>query len=272
MSDSPIDLRTDVAHPARLYDYFLGGKDHYEADQRAGERALKAFPSVGLAARANREFMRRTTQFVAEHGVRQFLDIGTGIPTEPNLHQIAQQVAPESRVVYVDNDPIVLAHARALLTSTTIEGTTAYVQADARSPDAILAAPQLRQTLDMTKPVALSMIALLHFIPDDDVYEIVRTLTSAVAPGSYLAISHATTDLDDGVNDPDGIGRLIQVYEDSGIPVAARTREQVTHLFDGMELIDPGVTLVHRWHAEGIVAPRSHDKQISVWGGVGVKR
>ncbi|MEU6562602.1 SAM-dependent methyltransferase [Nocardia nova] len=271
MSDGPTDIHTEAPHPARMYDYFLGGKDNYEADRLAGEQSLTAFPTVRLAARANRDFMARTTRSIAqEQGLRQFLDIGTGIPTEPNLHQIAQAVAPESRVVYVDNDPVVLVHARALLTGTA-EGRTAYVKADATDPAAILAAQPLRDTLDLTQPVAVSLIAVLHFITGD-IADIVGALMDPLAPGSTLTVSHVTTDLDDGPTDPDGIGRLVEVYNKHGIPATARTREQVQGLFKGFDLVDPGVELIHRWRPEGIESPQSHDKMIALVGGVGVKQ
>ncbi|MGW0184132.1 SAM-dependent methyltransferase, partial [Nocardia sp. NPDC003345] len=244
MADGSIDLRTDVAHPARMYDYFLGGKDSYDADRAAAEQALKDFPAVRLTARTNREFMRHATRYLTEQGIRQFLDIGTGIPTEPNLHQVAQELAPESRVVYVDNDPIVLAHARALLVSTG-EGRTAYIQADAADPEAILAAPELRSTLDLSQPVAVSLMALLHFVPGDT-YAIVNTLMDALVPGSYLAMSHVTTEFDEGPDDPEGMARLLQVYQDRGIPVRPRNRDEVERFFDGLELVDPGVEVIHR--------------------------
>lgn len=269
MSDGPIDLRTDVAHPARMYDYFLGGKDFYDADRTAAEQALTNFPAVRVTARTNRDFMRHATRFLVGQGVRQFLDIGTGIPTEPNLHQVAQEAAPESRVVYVDNDPIVLAHARALLKSTD-EGRTAYVQADAGDPAAILAAPELAETLDLTQPVAVSLMALLHFVPGD-VYEIVKSLMAPLAPGSYLAMSHVTTDFDDGPQDPDGMMRLLQVYIDRGIPVRPRSRAEVSRFFDDLELLEPGIEVIHRWRNEGIEHPQSHDKQVSLWGAIGRK-
>ncbi|WP_218019937.1 SAM-dependent methyltransferase [Nocardia salmonicida] len=214
MSEGSIDLRTDVAHSARMYDYFLGGKDSYEVDRIAAEQALQQFPSVRLTARTNRDFMRHATGYLVEQGIRQFLDIGTGIPTSPNLHEVAQAHAPESRVVYVDNDPLVLAHARALLVSAP-EGSTAYVQADAADPAAILASPELTETLDLSKPVAVSLMALLHFVPGD-VYDIVNTLMAPLAPGSYLAMSHVTTDFDDGDADPDGMARLLQGLRRSG--------------------------------------------------------
>ncbi|MQY31629.1 SAM-dependent methyltransferase [Nocardia aurantia] len=269
MFDGPIDLHTDVAHPARMYDYFLGGKDSYEADRDAAEQALRDFPSVRLTARTNREFMHHATRYLVGQGIRQFLDIGTGIPTEPNLHQVAQELAPESRVVYVDNDPIVYAHARALLVSTP-EGRTSYVQADASEPEKILASTELTSTLDLSQPVAVSMMALLHFVPGD-VYDIVRRLLSPLVPGSYLAMSHVTTEFDDGADDPDGMARLLQVYIDRGIPVTPRTRDQVARFFDDLELLEPGVEVIHRWRNEGIEHPPSHDKRVSLYGAVGKK-
>ncbi|MGV9662945.1 SAM-dependent methyltransferase [Nocardia niigatensis] len=264
-----IDLHTDVPHSARMYDYFLGGKDNYEADRDAAEKALQEFPAVRVTARTNREFMRTATRYLAGAGVRQFLDIGTGIPTEPNLHQVAQGLAPESRVVYVDNDPLVFAHARALLVSSS-EGQTAYIQADAARPLDILAAPELTETLDLSQPVAVSLMALLHFVPGD-VHEIVKTLMEPLAPGSYLAISHVTTDFDEGESDPEGMARLLQVYIDRGIPVRPRTRAEVERLFDGLDLVAPGVEVIHRWRNEGIDYPAGHDKVVSLYGAVGKK-
>lgn len=269
MPDGPIDLHTDVAHPARMYDYFLGGKDSYEADRSAAEQALRDFPSVRLTARTNREFMRHATRYLAEQGIQQYLDIGTGIPTAPNLHQVAQEYAPESRVVYIDNDPIVLSHARALLVSAP-EGRTAYIQADAADPSAIFAAPELGKTLDLSRPVAVSLMALLHFVPGD-VYGLVNSLMAPLAPGSYLAMSHVTTDFDDGADDPDGMGRLLQVYVDRGIPVRPRTRAEVERFFDGLEIVEPGVEVIHRWRNEGIEHPHNHDKRVSLYGAVGKK-
>ena len=269
MSNGSLGMNTDVPHSARMYDYFLGGKDNYAADRDAAEKALQEFPAVRVTARTNRDFMRHATRYLAEQGIRQFLDIGTGIPTEPNLHQVAQAAAPESRIVYVDNDPLVLSHARALMTGTR-EGRTAYIQADATDPASILAAPELRGTLDLSQPVAVSLMALLHFVPGD-VYDIVNTLIEPLAPGSYLAMSHVTTDFDDGAGDPDGMARLLQVYIDRGIPVQPRTRAEVARFFDGLELVEPGVEVIHRWRAEGIESPAGRDKQISLYGAVGKK-
>ena len=269
MSDGSIDLRTDIAHPARMYDYFLGGKDYHEADRVAAEQALQKFPAVELTARTNREFMRHATRYLTGQGVRQFLDIGTGIPTSPNLHQVAQEHVADSRVVYVDNDPIVLAHARALLVSTP-DGDTAYVQADASDPEAILTSAEMRETLDLSRPVALSVMALLHFVPGD-VYQVVKTLMDALAPGSYLAMSHVTTDYDDGPDDPEGMARLLQVYTDSGIFVRPRTRDEVGRFFDELELVEPGIQPIHRWRNDGIEPPASYDKKVSLYGAVGKK-
>ncbi|OHV56539.1 methyltransferase [Pseudofrankia sp. BMG5.36] len=242
-----MDLRTDVPHPARMYDYFLGGKDHFPADRAAGEAALAFFPSIRTTALQARRFMTRVTAFLAEAGVRQFLDVGTGIPTSPNLHEVAQRVAPDARVVYVDNDPIVLAHARALLTSTS-EGRTAYLEADLRDPDGILASPEVRETLDLNEPVALSLFAILHFVPDGQGPDgIVSRLLDALAPDSYLALNHATPDF----VAPEIAAQVSEVYRSQGIPFQARTRAEIARFFDGLELTDPGLVPVHRWRPAG---------------------
>jgi hypothetical protein len=190
-----LDLRLDRAHGARIYDFVLGGKDNFEIDREAARAALRAWPAMGISMRAGRAFMHRVVRFLAaERGIRQFLDIGTGIPTKPNMHEIVQAVAPEARIVYVDNDPIVLAHARALMTSTP-QGRTAYIQADMRDPDAILDAPQLRETLDLDQPTALTLIAMLHFIEDDDeALRVTRRVVDVLPPGSFFAASIATDD------------------------------------------------------------------------------
>ena len=264
MTDSPsLDLRTDLPHSARMYDYFLGGKDNYAADREAAEQVKQQWPTVVVATRVNREFMRRATRFLARQGVRQFLDIGTGIPTRPNLHEIAQQVDPTARVVYVDNDPIVLTHARALLVSTA-QGRTDYIQADARSPQSILDSPQLGEVLDLSQPVALSLIALLHFIPDDqNPHEIIATLADALAPGSYLVLSHVSSDFD-----PPAIRELTRIYNEQGVPLQARSREEFHQLFQGRELLEPGVVSAHRWKPDDIEPPASLDAQASLYAAV----
>ncbi|MFG2029719.1 SAM-dependent methyltransferase [Streptomyces sp. NPDC048825] len=244
---SATDLRTDQPHSARMYDYYLGGRDNYAADRAAAGRAIAAFPSIIVIARSNRVWMHRATRFLAEQGVRQFLDIGTGIPTSPNLHEIAQEVAADARVVYVDRDPVVRAQAARLLSGVP-EGRTAFVEADAGDPAALLAAPELTSTLDLSRPVALSLNAVLHFFPDDrDPYGMVGRLMEALAPGSHLVMSHVTADFD-----PEGIGRAVQVYESSGIPAQARSKAEVERFLDGLEIVPPGVEVPHRWNTDGL--------------------
>ncbi|MCA1223915.1 SAM-dependent methyltransferase [Streptomyces sp. 8L] len=235
MPAKPVD--TSRPHPARIYDYLLGGKDNYPVDQAVAERL--PVEAVNGAA-ANRAFMRRVIAWTAGSGVRQFLDIGTGIPTEPNLHQIAQDVDPTCRVVYVDNDPIVLRHAEALLVSSP-EGRTAYVQADVLDPETIL--EQARETLDFTRPVALSLIALLHFVPDDgDPYGLVRTLLAPLAPGSCLILSHLSMDRLTPEQD------RTDEYRAAGIDLRPRTHAEVSRFFEGLDLVEPGV--VPCWHKD----------------------
>lgn len=236
-------IDTTRPHPARMYDYYLGGKDHYEADRLAAEKIVAINPHATIGAHANRMFMHRATRWLAaEAGIRQFLDIGTGIPTEPNLHQVAQQVAPEARVVYADNDPIVLTHARALLRSTP-EGRTAYIQADVREPGKILDAAELREVLDPGKPVALSLIALLHFVTDEmGAQTIVRRLIEALPSGSYLVVTHGSADFS-----PETAARAVATYKEAGIPLQARSRAEVAAFFEGLELVEPGVVPSHRW-------------------------
>ncbi len=232
-------------HPARLYDFYLGGKDNYEADRMYAEQVQKVFPSVSKAAQVNRAFMHRATRYIAREGIRQFLDIGTGIPTEPNLHQIAQEIEPRARVVYVDNDPIVLAHARALMSSTP-EGRTTYVHADLTRPEQILTAPELTNTLRLDEPVAVSLVAVLHFVPDDQhPDDIVKILLEAVPSGSYLVMSHATPDFD-----PETFDEIQRIYRGGGMPCQFRTRAEVAGFFAGLAVADPGVVPPHRWRPD----------------------
>lgn len=265
---TPVDLKIDVPHTARMYDYYLGGKDNYPADRQAAEQALAVFPNARTAARENRAFLVRTTRYLAgEVGIRQFLDIGTGIPTSPNLHEVAQAIAPDARAVYADNDPIVLAHARALLTSTP-EGRTAYIDADLRDTDRILAAPELRGTLDLTRPVALSILSVFHFVPDeDDPYGIVGRLMDALPSGSYLVLTHITPDCA-----PAEIERVAEVYRRQGIPGAPRSRLEVERFFEGLELIEPGVQVLHRWRPDSTSNGDLTDAEVSVYAGVAFKR
>jgi hypothetical protein len=256
---------TGRAHQARMYDYFLGGKDHYPADREAAEAWLKMDPKAAFSSRANRAFLGRAVRYLAgEAGMRQFLDIGTGIPTSGNTHEVAQAVAPKSRVVYVDYDPVVLAHARALLTSNGA-GATEYIDADLRDTATILG--QARKLLDFTRPVAVTLVAILHAIPDaDDPYAIVATLMDAVPSGSYLAVSHVGSDLFD-TEALTGVSGLTDQVADWKF--AARDRAGVTRFFDGLDLVEPGLVRVEDWRADSGTAAEGTS---TVYGAVARKR
>jgi trans-aconitate methyltransferase len=238
----PPDIDTSVPHQARVYDYWLGGKDHFAADRAASDRILEASPDLAVTARANRAFLGRAVRFlVAEAGIRQFLDIGTGIPSANNTHEVAQRVAPQSRVVYVDNDPIVLAHARALLVSAP-EGRTAYLDADANDPDTILA--RAAGTLDFSQPVAITLLMILHVV--EDPYAVTSRLLRAVPPGSYLAISVPASDIQPEAQ-AEVVRRLAKDIPDATITF--RGHAEVTRFFDGVDLLEPGVVPVNHWRA-----------------------
>jgi hypothetical protein len=266
---APIDLRTDRPHPARVYDYLLGGKDNFEADRAAAAEGIKANPNSRIPPRENRAFLRRAVRFLAsEAGIRQFLDIGTGIPTSPNVHEVAQAVAPESRIVYVDNDPIVLAHARALLTSNP-QGATDYIDADLREVDKILESAQLRKTLDFRQPVGLLLIAIMHFVgDDDDPYGIARRLLDALPSGSYLALSHLTGDFD-----PKAWAGVAAVYRKSGVIMQVRAKSEIERFFTGLDLVKPGLVSLPHWRPDPGAedAEQPTDAQVSVYGGVARK-
>ncbi|GHH89004.1 hypothetical protein GCM10018793_70680 [Streptomyces sulfonofaciens] len=275
MTNSPAarDIDTSRPHSARMYDYYLGGKDHFDVDKEAAEKVVETWPAIITCARENRAFMHRATRvLVREYGIRQWLDIGTGIPTEPNLHQVAQSLVPEAKVVYADHDPLVLKYAETLMRSTR-EGRTAYIQADFNNPEAILNAPQLEQVLDLSKPVALSLNALLHFVTDaQKPYDVVGRLLSALPTGSALAITHCTPDFD-----AEGWEKITQIYYDGGTPFRVRNKEEVTRFFDGLELVEPGIEVAQRWHPEvedaaGEGRKRPTDAEVSLWAGVGIKR
>ena len=246
---SPID--TSVARQARIYDYLLGGKDNFAADREAAEQAIAAFPGFVTWARQNRAFLARAVNYlVAEAGIRQFLDVGTGLPTASNTHEVAQRIAPESRVVYVDNDPVVLVHAQSLLNSSP-EGATAYIQADLRDPAAILA--EARQTLDFSRPVALMLLAILHVIPDaDDPWDLVGRLMAALPSGSYLAISHPARDIH-----PEQIAEMTKrLNQRLGSVVShGRTWDEVARFFTGLDLAEPGIVSTPRWRPGSGVDP-----------------
>ncbi|MFF0370673.1 SAM-dependent methyltransferase [Micromonospora sp. NPDC005087] len=255
-------IDTTVAHPARRYNYLLGGKDNFAADRESGDALAAAMPTIRLAAVENRMFLQRAVRFLAQEGVRQFLDIGTGIPTADNTHEVAQAIDPSARVVYVDNDPIVLAHARALLNSTT-EGRTAYLDADLREPDKILTHPDLRTTLDLSQPVALMLVAILHFIRDDeDPKGILDRLVAALPAGSYVVASHVTWEYM-----PPTVTAKLEASNHDGRFRARRT-EQFAELLAGMELVDPGIVSVARWRADDAPQPRPSVQDVSVNGAV----
>jgi hypothetical protein len=262
------DLRTDVPHPARVYDFLLGGKTNYAADRAAAEAGIAANPDSRIPPRTNRDFLQRAVTYLAqEAGVRQFLDIGTGIPTEPNVHQIAQAIAPDARVAYVDNDPVVLAHARALLTSSP-EGRTTYINADVRDPDAIVGSPQLREAIDMERPVALLLIAVLHFVGDaDDPHRVTRRLIEALPSGSYVALSHLTGDFV-----PQKWAGVVEVYRRQGVTMQVRSKAEIARFLDGLDLVDPGLDVITRWRpTPADIEGGATDAQVSVYGAVARK-
>lgn len=259
----PFDV--SVAHQARIYDYLLGGKDNYAADRAAADAWLEVNPQLAFAARANRSFLRRVVRYLSgEAGIRQFLDIGTGIPTAGNTHEVAQAIAPASRVVYVDYDPVVLAHARALLTSHD-EGATEYIDADLRDTDTIL--NQAAQVLDFTRPVAVTLIAILHALPDpDDPYAIVAKIMNALPSGSYLAVSHGAVELlarETNESIQELVDRMVQQQ------ITLRSHEQVARFFDGMELVEPGLVRVEEWRPEPGTDTTGNS---AIWGAVGRRR
>jgi hypothetical protein len=244
-----VSLDTSVPHIARVYDYWLGGKDNFAADRVVAEQVIATLPEIRLSVRAQRAFLGRAVHYLAaEAGIRQFLDIGTGLPSANNTHEVAQRVAPESRVVYVDNDPIVLLHARSLLTSHAA-GATAYVDADLRDLGAILT--RATAVLDFSRPVAVMLLGVLHCIPDeDDPAALVARLMEAMPPGSYLVISHPASDVA-----TTQMATSMRAYNDqAAVPLTARSHAEVTRFFAGLDLIDPGVVQVHRWRA-GAGAP-----------------
>jgi trans-aconitate methyltransferase len=257
------DFDTRVPHIARVYDYWLGGTDNFPADRAMGERTIAAYPNLVHSVRANRAFLARTVRYLAgQAGIRQFLDIGTGIPTANNTHEVAQRIAPESRIVYVDHDPVVLAHAKALLTSTP-EGASAYLDGDLRDPSAILAAAA--DTLDFGQPVAVMLIAVVHFIGDDaEASAIINRLMGACVPGSFLAISHVACDID-----AEQIAEMVRrLNETTAEKTTLRDRAGVTRLFDGLELVEPGVIRAAEWRPDTDAEAAS---PAALWGGVARK-
>ena len=255
---------TSVAHPARRYNYWLGGKDNFAADRESGDAIEAIYPHIRTAAVENRRFLQRVVRHLAaDAGIRQFLDIGTGLPTADNTHEVAQAVTSAARIVYVDNDPLVLTHARALLTSHP-DGKTAYIDADLRHPEKILTDSALRDTLNLKEPVALLLVAVLHFLPHtEQAYAVVKTLVNALPSGSYVAATHATDELL-----PAGTAEALTSVSGRG-DYTARSRAQFVHFFDGMELLPPGVEVVSRWRPDREDTPPP--EHVSVYGGLAVK-
>jgi SAM-dependent methyltransferase len=239
----PPEINTNVPQSARVYDYWLGGKDHFPADRALGDAIAEALPTIRTQVQAQRAFLGRAVRYLTrDAGVRQFLDIGTGIPTAGNVHDVAQEIASESRVLYVDNDPIVLAHARALMAGTP-EGSVTFIQADLRDPEAILGDPAVAATLDLAQPVGLVLVGVMHHLRDnDDPRRVVATLVDALAPGSYLVLSQTTPDFD-----PDAMGRLAAASEQGGIPNVPRSLADTEPFFAGLELVEPGLVAMAAW-------------------------
>jgi O-methyltransferase involved in polyketide biosynthesis len=257
-----LKLDTTVSHSARIWNYWLGGKDHYAVDREAGDKVAAMLPSIVAQARADRAFLGRAISYLAgAEGIRQFLDIGTGLPTADNTHEVAQRIAPQSRIVYADNDPLVLAHARALLTSSP-QGACDYIDGDLRDPDAILA--QAAHTLDFTQPVGLMLLGILHHIPDTaQAYAIVRQLMAALAPGSFLTINHSTSAIH-GAAMEDAVAHWNKV----GTPtMTLRTPQQITRFFDGLDLLSPGVVSCSLWRP----SPGGQPEQVDEFCGVARK-
>ena len=260
-SDLQARLNTDVPHSARIWNYWLGGKDNFAADRAVGDQVKQVYPDIVNVARASRAFLGRAVRFLAgEAGIRQFLDLGTGLPTVNNTHEVAQSAAPQSRIVYVDNDPLVLSHARALLASGP-HGATAYIDADVRDIGQIL--QQAAATLDLTQPVAVMLLAILHYIPDPgEARQIVTDMAAAVPPGSYITISHCADDIE-----PDQMAELIRRLNEhlaEAIHVG-RSRAAVTRFFDGLDLLEPGVVKVTQWRPDSELEASG---PTSLWGGM----
>jgi O-methyltransferase involved in polyketide biosynthesis len=256
-----LGIDTTVPHSARIWNYWLGGKDNFAVDRQAGEEFCEIFPGMVDVARAVRAFLARAVRHLAsENGIRQFLDIGSGLPTVENTHEIAQRVAPESRIVYVDNDPLVLSHARALLTGAP-QGATDYVDADLRDPDALLAAAA--RTLDFDRPVGLMLLGVLAHVGDDEARPILKRLVDAVPPGSHLVLS-------DGADTDKAREEAHRRYNSGGaVPYLLRSPERIARFFDGLELVEPGVVSVSRWRPDP--SPSGPPAEVSTYGGVARK-
>ncbi|MFI6849316.1 SAM-dependent methyltransferase [Kitasatospora sp. NBC_00085] len=263
----PAELNTGIPHPARMYDYYLGGKDNFPADREAAEKVIAAMPDARLGARINRDFLGRAVEFAVGQGVRQFLDIGTGIPAVGSTGEVAHRVAPDARVVYVDNDPIVLTHSRALLARHPA-GHTTVLHADLRDPQAILGDPGLKEALDLSRPVALMLVAVLHFVRDEEgAADTVARLRDALAPGSLLILSHGTQDF----MSAEAVAETTRVYSRASSPLVLRTRPEVQEFFGDFELADPGLVQLPLWRPQTDL-PQGWQQAAPAYAGVAVKR
>jgi hypothetical protein len=267
-ADERSGIDATVPHPARRYNYWLGGKDNFVADRTSADLIKAEFPSIEAAAQENRRFLRRVvTSLVREHRVTQFLDVGAGLPSAGNTHEVAQALDPAAKVVYVDNDPLVMVHARALLTPLSAAGTTSYIEADLRDPTSILTNSDLRDTLDLTQPVGLLMVAILHFVHDRDApYDIVRQLLAPLPAGSFLALSHIGIDL----LAPDVAARFQEINRKARIDMPQRNRDQIAQFFDGLQITDPGIVPVQRWRPDPSTDLPT-DSDIGVYGALARK-
>ncbi|MFC4536753.1 SAM-dependent methyltransferase [Sphaerisporangium dianthi] len=261
-------INTSVAHPARIYDYLLGGKDNYAADREAAEHLVKLSPGTREGVRAHRAFLSRAVRYLAaEAGISQFLDIGTGIPTQGNTHEVAQKADPKARVVYVDNDPIVLIHGRALLTGSPT-GMTTVIEADLREPEAILSDPAVQEVIDFSRPLAIVLVGVMHFITDgEDPYGVVERFKAAAPSGSHLLLSHITLDFAPQVRQDD----FTKPYDKSTAPMVPRPFAQVERFFDGWQMVDPGLVEVVRWRPDHLQDQIPGDGHAWAYGGVAVK-
>ncbi|MFD7921423.1 SAM-dependent methyltransferase [Streptomyces sp. NPDC059740] len=255
------EIDTSRPHPARMYDYFLGGKDNYEVDRSAAHRIMETAPEVLVSVRENRSFMNRAVRFLVHNGIRQILDIGTGLPTSPNVHEIAHSIAPDVRVAYVDNDPIVNVHANALMAGKGV-GHTSIVMADLHDPQAVLDHPGVRKVIDFDQPVGLSLVAIVHFIADaQDPWGVVATLRDALPAGSYLVLSHTANDIHPDRTEAEA------VYNSSTAALKLRTHAEILRFFDGFELVEPGLVQVPFWRPDG--EPAHDARAVGYYGGVG---
>lgn len=267
MNGEPVVSGLDVTTPnvARMYDAFLGGKDNFAADREAAAKVLAEFPEVRVLAKENRKFLGRAVRFLAEQGVRQFIDIGAGLPSGNSVHEVAAEVSPDARVVYVDHDPVAVAHARALLTGSGRD--VAVVQRDMRDPDSILEHPDTRALIDFTRPVGILLLAVLHFLPDsDDPEGVVAKLCARMAPGSYLVVSYLGSG-DEKWNDKVAVSK--RVYQDASQSYFPRGRDRVARFFEGLELVEPGLVTVAEWRA---ITPTEQVRRATEYGFAGVAR